>query len=169
MCPHPASGDPAASRCVSKSQILSHIFARRRGTNARRCSRCSSRCQGGYTDSNLMHSPVRWCGKWHQTAHPHWGENNREYCVCTCHFIILLWAKMWLTEIPSLPFWLVFFGFFFTSDTTSWQLLWNGYCQFVLLQRDYLKTLYMNVKLNFGIFPCLLKSEINRGIKKYLI
>lgn len=28
------------------------------------------------------------------------------------------------------------FFFFFTSDTTSWQLLWNGYCQFVLLQRD---------------------------------
>lgn len=107
MCPHPASGGPAASRCVSRSQISGHTFARRRGTNAHRCSRCSSRCQGGCTGRSLMSSPVRWCGKWHQTAHRHWGENNREQCVCAQH-LIWLWAK-------DLACWNLF-SFFFANN-----------------------------------------------------
>lgn len=78
MCPHQASGGPAASRCVSRSQTSNHTSARQRGTNAHRCSRCSSRCPGGCTGSNLTHSPVRWCGTWHRSARPHWRESNRE-------------------------------------------------------------------------------------------
>ncbi len=86
MCPHPASGGPAASRCASMSRTSSHTFARRRGTNARLCSRYSSRCRGGCTGSDLMHSPARWCGRWRRTARPHWKE------IKSC-FIILLWIK----------------------------------------------------------------------------
>lgn len=75
-CPRPASGGPAASRCASRSQTLSRISAHQMGTNAHRCSRCSSGCPVGCTDSSLTRSPECWCGTWHQTAHRHWREHN---------------------------------------------------------------------------------------------
>lgn len=75
MCPRPASGGPAASHCVSRSQTSSRTFGHRRGTNARQCSKCSSECRAGCTGSNPTHSPKRWCGRWHQNDHPHWKES----------------------------------------------------------------------------------------------
>lgn len=76
MCPHPTSGGPTTSHCASMSQTSSHTFARQKGTSARQCSRCSSGCQAGCTDSIQMHSPVRWCGRWRQTARPHWKQKK---------------------------------------------------------------------------------------------
>lgn len=93
MCLHPAFGGRAASRCASRSQISSHTFARRRGTNAHQCNRCSSKCQAECTGSDPMNWPARSCGKLHQTARPHWGENNRDQCVCDQHFIIFISAE----------------------------------------------------------------------------
>lgn len=79
MCPHRASGGPEASRCVSMSQTSNRTSAHRRETNARRCNRCSSGCQGEYTGSYPTHSPARWCETWHQTFHPHCEESRGRY------------------------------------------------------------------------------------------